>query len=37
LVLLEPDVAKIFPDETAVNKALRVLMQIAKKQHLARA
>ena len=32
LVLLEPDVAKVFPDETAVNKALRALMQAAKRQ-----
>ena len=32
LVLLHPDVAKVFPDETSVNKALRVLIQVAKRQ-----
>ena len=29
LVLLEPDVAKAFPSDEAVNEALRLLMQIA--------
>jgi len=30
LVLLSPDVAKHFPDERAVNKALRTLINMAK-------
>lgn len=30
LVLLEPDVAQAFPDDEAVNKALRLVMQISK-------
>ncbi|MEZ4863972.1 MAG: hypothetical protein R3C14_21815 [Caldilineaceae bacterium] len=30
LVLLEPDVAAAFPDEQAVNEALRLVMQLAK-------
>ena len=30
LVLLAPDVANAFPDERAVNKALRLVMQLAK-------
>ncbi|WP_017715646.1 hypothetical protein [Kamptonema formosum] len=30
LVLLEPDVARAFPDDKAVNEALRLLMQVAK-------
>ena len=29
LVLLDPDVAKIFHDKTAVNEALRTLMRVA--------
>jgi hypothetical protein len=29
LVLLDPDVAKAFPSEEAVNEALRMLMRIA--------
>lgn len=29
LVLLDPDVAKAFPTEADVNKALRLLMQVA--------
>ena len=29
LVLLEPDVARAFPDEQAVNQALRLVMQLA--------
>ena len=32
LVLLAPDVAKAFPDDEAVNRALRLLMEIAKAQ-----
>jgi hypothetical protein len=31
LVLLAPDVAAAFPDADAVNKALRLLMAVAKK------
>ncbi|BAU11133.1 hypothetical protein LEP3755_16260 [Leptolyngbya sp. NIES-3755] len=31
LVLLEPDIAQAFPNETAVNEALRLLMQIARR------
>ena len=30
LVLLAPDVAAAFPDERAVNEALRLVMQLAK-------
>ena len=30
VVLLEPDVAKAFPNDEAVNKALRYLLEIAK-------
>ncbi|MFM7449086.1 MAG: hypothetical protein ACKO24_10870 [Leptolyngbyaceae cyanobacterium] len=29
LVLLDPDVAQAFPNDTAVNEALRLLVQIA--------
>ena len=32
LVLLDPDVAKAFPTEADVNKALRLLMQVADRQ-----
>jgi hypothetical protein len=32
LVLLEPDVAKAFPDETAVNEALRLVIQLGEIQ-----
>ena len=32
LVLLEPDVAEAFPDAQSVNKALRLLMNVAKNQ-----
>lgn len=32
LVLLDPDVAKAFPDEAAVNEALRLVIQLAKIQ-----
>lgn len=31
LVLLSPDVAKVFPTEEAVNEALRSLMELARK------
>jgi hypothetical protein len=30
LVLLEPDIAKVFPNDEAVNEALRQLIRIAK-------
>ncbi len=33
-VLLEPDVAQAFPNDEAVNKALRLLMEIADRQKL---
>lgn len=32
LVLLDPDVAKAFPDEAAVNEALRLVMQLTEIQ-----
>ncbi len=32
LVLLEPDVAKAFPSGVEVNKALRLLIEIARRQ-----
>src|SRR3990167_8790253 len=32
IVVLDPDVAEIFPDSRTVNEALRVLAQIAKRQ-----
>lgn len=32
LVLLEPDVAKAFPDDKSVNEALRLLMEIAQRK-----
>src|SRR5437870_5543077 len=32
VVLLDPDVAEVFPDSQAVNEALRVLAQLAKRQ-----
>lgn len=32
LVLLAPDVAKVFPDEVAVNEALRLVIQLSKLQ-----
>ncbi len=31
LVLLDPDVARAFPDSTAVNRALRLLQDVATK------
>ena len=33
LVLLDPDVAQVFPSDEAVNEALRLLIQIAQRQH----
>lgn len=33
LVLLEPDVAQAFPTDASVNDALRLLIQIAQRQH----
>ncbi len=32
LVLLDPDVAQAFPNDEAVNEALRLLMQVAQRQ-----
>ena len=32
LVLLDPDVAAVFPDAKAVNEALRLLMDVAHRQ-----
>ncbi len=32
LILLDEDVAKVFPNEKAVNDALRLLMNLAKQQ-----
>jgi hypothetical protein len=32
LVLLAPDVAQAFPDDAAVNEALRLLIQVAQRQ-----
>ena len=32
LVLLDPDVAQAFPNEIAVNEALRMLIQIVQRQ-----
>ena len=32
LVLLDEDVARVFPNEKAVNDALRLLMKLAKQQ-----
>jgi hypothetical protein len=32
-VLLDADVAKAFPDSPSVNRALRLLLEIAEKQH----
>lgn len=37
LVLLEPDVASAFPNDEAVNEALRLVMQLAKIQTRAKA
>ena len=32
VVLLDADVAKAFPDSSSVNRALRMLLEVAKKQ-----
>ncbi|NEQ67153.1 MAG: hypothetical protein F6K21_16920 [Symploca sp. SIO2D2] len=32
LVLLEPDVAQVFPNDEAVNEALRLLIQVVQRQ-----
>ena len=32
LVLLDPDIAKIFPDAAAVNEALRLLVKLARQR-----
>ena len=32
LVLLEPDIAKAFPDSVSVNKALRLLVNLARRE-----
>jgi hypothetical protein len=32
LVLLEPDVAEVFPDASSVNEALRMLAKVASRQ-----
>lgn len=32
LVLLEPDVAKVFPDASSVNEALRMLAKVASRK-----
>lgn len=37
LVLLEPDVAKAFPNEKAVNEALKLVIQLTKLQETASA
>ncbi|MBK6433934.1 hypothetical protein [Candidatus Amarolinea dominans] len=33
LVLLDPDVARAFPDEAAVNEALRLVIRLGEIQH----
>jgi len=33
LVVLDPDIARAFPDDTSVNEALRLVLQIAKVPH----
>jgi len=33
LVLLDPDIAQAFPNDAAVNEALRMLIEIAQRQH----
>lgn len=35
LVVLDPDIAQAFPDDAAVNEALRLVLQMAKLPHLA--
>lgn len=37
LVLLDPDVARSFPNDAAVNDALRMLIQVAQRQQLNKA
>jgi hypothetical protein len=32
VVVLDPDVAKAFPDASSVNRALRLLLELARKQ-----
>ncbi|MBD2336403.1 hypothetical protein H6G64_05285 [Calothrix sp. FACHB-156] len=34
LVLLDPDVAQAFPNDEAVNEALRLLIQVAQRQQI---
>lgn len=36
LVLLDPDLAEVFPDSVAVNRALRVLAEAAKAANLSK-
>ena len=33
VVVLDADVAKAFPDSSSVNRALRLLLEVAQKQH----
>ena len=33
IVVLEPDVAKMFPDSSSVNEALRALVRIARREN----
>lgn len=33
VVLLDADVAQAFPDSSSVNRALRLLLEVAEKQH----
>jgi hypothetical protein len=33
VIVLEPDVAKAFPDDDAVNEALRLLLKVSKRTH----
>ena len=37
LVVLEPDIAQAFPDDAAVNEALRLVLRMAKLPHLTEA
>ena len=36
VVFLEPDVAKAFPDSSSVNRALRLLLELAREQFASR-
>ena len=36
LILLEPDVAKVFKDSAQVNRALRMLLEVAKESGISR-